>query len=64
MDGLKASAEGVRGSAANDSETKDRREIFILLLLNLTNNKGTIITAMKGVVVYANYQTRFRFKEL
>ena len=24
MDGLKAAAEGVRGSAANDSETKDR----------------------------------------
>ena len=48
----------------------------LYLLLNFTNNKVTMITAIKqerqlkiiksikGVVVYANHQTRFRFKEL
>lgn len=37
---------------------------FICLLLYLTFNKATIKTARKGVVIYAKYQTHFRFKKL
>lgn len=42
----------------------DGAALILILLLYLTNNNGIIITAMKGAVIYAKYQTYLRFKEL